>query len=548
MNPSGTKQEWGDFLYDVNRYSTLIKQTKQIYWAIACNDSYWFAVCLFAVLNSNCKPVLLPNNQEGTLNQHSSDYDSIIGDQNNNFNINVSTEKLTRTAEYDFKPVNLSLEIIIFTSGSTGKPKKVVKRLQQVEAEIQQLEELWGDRLNNSIILSSVSHQHIYGLIFRLLWPLAAGRLFYSADIAFPEELKFIADANYLYTFITSPSFLKRINSEEYISNTMNNIAVTFSSGSELPSDTAHKCEKIFSSQVIEVLGSTETGGIAWRQQNSLSKIYWRSFPCVKIALAAQNRLSITSPYLETAEPYILEDSANIIDENLFELCGRLDRIVKIEGKRASLPALEAQLNENSFIESSIMMDMESHNRQSVVCIAVLNNAGNKFLQDNSRRSLINRLRKYLMSYFDLIIIPKQYRFVQSLPTNSQGKTILTECKELFSKQIMEPYLTDLKEDDLYLHITLEIPQDLFYFKGHFTDSPIVPGVVQIDWAIMFARRYMKLSDLFEKMENIKFKAVIKPRTIITLKLNKSVDRSKVQFEFSSDYGIHSSGRIYFKN
>ena len=42
-----------------------------------------------------------------------------------------------------------------------------------------------------------------------------------------------------------------------------------FSSGSALAYDTAQKTEKLMKSVPIEILGSTETGGIAYRTQNN---------------------------------------------------------------------------------------------------------------------------------------------------------------------------------------------------------------------------------------------------------------------------------------
>ena len=66
----------------------------------------------------------------------------------------------------------------LFTSGSTGRPEAVPKRLVQFEEELQELERTWGAQLEGSTALATVSHQHIYGLLFRLLWPLCVGRPF----------------------------------------------------------------------------------------------------------------------------------------------------------------------------------------------------------------------------------------------------------------------------------------------------------------------------------------------------------------------------------
>ena len=76
-----------------------------------------------------------------------------------------------------------------FTSGSTGVAKAITKTLRCLDAEIQTLEMLWGKTLENAAVFTTVSHQHIYGLLFRLLWPLCAERPFAATAHSYPEQL-----------------------------------------------------------------------------------------------------------------------------------------------------------------------------------------------------------------------------------------------------------------------------------------------------------------------------------------------------------------------
>jgi len=50
-------------------------------------------------------------------------------------------------------------------------------------------EDLWGETLGKLPVISTVSHQHIYGLLFRLLWPFSSGRVFQLATHTYPEHL-----------------------------------------------------------------------------------------------------------------------------------------------------------------------------------------------------------------------------------------------------------------------------------------------------------------------------------------------------------------------
>ena len=61
------------------------------------------------------------------------------------------------------------------TSGTTGEGQPVVKALRHLEDEIAALDERLGPALEGDTrIFATASHQHIYGLLFRLLWPLAS--------------------------------------------------------------------------------------------------------------------------------------------------------------------------------------------------------------------------------------------------------------------------------------------------------------------------------------------------------------------------------------
>ncbi|MFD2980293.1 AMP-binding protein, partial [Klebsiella pneumoniae] len=88
--------------------------------------------------------------------------------------------------ELDLRACRISL----CTSGSSGEPKRIDKQLRQLAIEVQVLEDLWGADLGPACIIGSVATQHIYGLLFRVLWPLCAGRPFVRRQLPFPEDLQ----------------------------------------------------------------------------------------------------------------------------------------------------------------------------------------------------------------------------------------------------------------------------------------------------------------------------------------------------------------------
>ena len=110
---------------------------------------------------------------------------------------------------------------------------------------------------------------------------------------------------------------------------------------------------------------------------------------------------------------------------------------------------------------------------------------------------------------------------------------------------VTEPIIDSEKIEGQTISFVLRLPQNLTYLRGHFPEAPILPGVVQIDWAIAFAKRYLGIDGEFHKMENIKFKNIISPDVLLNLTIVKS-DNEKITFEYQSEKGSHSSGRIYF--
>lgn len=113
------------------------------------------------------------------------------------------------------------------------------------------------------------------------------------------------------------------------------------------------------------------------------------------------------------------------------------------------------------------------------------------------------------------------------------------------------PELLHSVRDAQRLTLTLRVPPALAYFPGHFPVHAILPGVVQIDWAIHFGRMLFPLSAPFKKMEALKFQAIIEPGQELTLLLEHKpdpavADSGKLVFTYDSARGRHSSGRIVF--
>ena len=94
------------------------------------------------------------------------------------------------------------------------------------------------------------------------------------------------------------------------------------------------------------------------------------------------------------------------------------------------------------------------------------------------------------------------------------------------------------------LVLDLDLAPAAGWFAGHFPGCPILPGVVQVDWALELAGRELGLGRLAAAGLQVKFKAPIRPGDRLTLRLDHRPEQGRLGFEYRRDGEICASGRI----
>jgi len=96
------------------------------------------------------------------------------------------------------------------------------------------------------------------------------------------------------------------------------------------------------------------------------------------------------------------------------------------------------------------------------------------------------------------------------------------------------------------IRIDLSVPAGLHYLEGHFPACPLLPGVVQLTWAIELAKQHLPIAGQFHGVSALKFMRVIQPGEPVSLLLNFDTAKRQLTFEYRSAGGVCASGAVSF--
>lgn len=439
-------------------------------------------------------------------------------------------------ARRDLDRASLDPLLVFFTSGSTGAPKRVQKNLSRLEHEAATLEALWGKEAG--AVIATVSHQHIYGMLFRIVWPLLSGRA--SADNAalYWEDLKGkLAGA----TLVASPAHLSRLPPRPDLFESPP--ALVFSSGQLLAAADARACAAAFGKPVTEVLGSTETGGIAWRRQEQPGAA-WTPMPGVALEADEVGALSVRSPHLQDNRPQATGDMVELLHDGRFLLRPRGDRVVKIDGKRVSLTRVEAALEALPEVSAAAALSLPERGG-ALATIVVPSDAGAERLRQQGAFRFSRGLRAALAAVLEPAERPKHWRFPAAIPESAEGKRVLSRLRALFAASPLDVLGAEtrlLSEGEAELAFVL--PPELIFFRGHFPTHAILPGVAQVHLATLAARRIWPDWRADGNVVRLKFRRVLMPDDRIVLKLRRLPSTGRVAFLFHFRDIVASEGEI----
>ncbi len=449
------------------------------------------------------------------------------------------------------KPIrDRRFSVTFHTSGSTSNPKSIVKTFESLAKEVAFHRTRLADILaQKPTFLSTVEPHHMYGTLWRVMLPRAAECPVDPEVILTPESLIAKMHAARKVFLVTTPSFLERFAAYADLYEVPKNCIAITTSGALLTPAVSSSAARIFGVVPLEIFGSTETGGVASRQQDT-PDCDWTVFDPVKVATLPDGRLEVRSPF-SFKKRFEMGDAVTLsADRRTFKLHGRLDRLVKIAEQRVLLPELEEAVRALPEIADAALCPLEGPHGTYLGLVAVPDREGRSLLRPHEeapsfpKRSLA--LRQKLLPIFPKGTVPKKYRFVHELPRNAQGKVQAAAIREILLSNMVEPIVENIARTENSWSADFTFEPDAPYFKGHFPGFSVLPGVVQLGLAHHYAEAFLRKSFALGSVKKMKFSRPIVPGEQVRFTLEKRSD-DEIGYTYAKGETICSCGCLVLR-
>ncbi len=249
---------------------------------------------------------------------------------------------------------------LFFTSGTTGMPTGALKTRENIETEVDAHRELFTPEGYERIIVT-VPFIHIYGFLAGVMLPRTLGCELLLKEEYWPQELLELHEGKKTLV-VTSPVYLKSLLKLRR-GRPLPNVDFLSSTGLLLEEEVA-AFEMKYETTLLQLFGSTETGGIATKRGVTP---WWTPLRDVRVTADEEGVMTVASPYVspevvDTAwhalpHPFRTTDLVET-EGGRFRLLGRLNELVKISGKRLAVTELE-HLIERRFSGSEALVRIE---------------------------------------------------------------------------------------------------------------------------------------------------------------------------------------------
>jgi acyl-coenzyme A synthetase/AMP-(fatty) acid ligase/3-hydroxymyristoyl/3-hydroxydecanoyl-(acyl carrier protein) dehydratase len=364
-----------------------------------------------------------------------------------------------------------------------------------------------------------------------VLLPLRSGARIVSHDALLPADLAVILEREAVDVMISTPAHLRAMAAAA-----MPRGLRVISSGARMPAELHLQIAADLGWQVSDVLGSTETGGIATRQ-HPMSP--WTPFPGASVS-APDGQLVVASPWCDGGGAR-LDDRIELLPDGRFHFLGRNTELVKIAGKRAHAQAIEATALAVPGVTDAAVVVHGAPGREPRVALAACVTGPDR--GDGATASAIAAVRAAIRRDFDAVFVPRIVRIVPRIPRTERGKLDREALRALFGLGEGAPTdrvpLRRVAPGAYAAHI----PSDLVFFRGHFEALAVLPGAVLVErvvWPAVIAE-WPELRVL-RGIRRLRFRRPVFPDQQLAIALERSDGR--VVFEVSCAASPVASGQL----
>ena len=335
----------------------------------------------------------------------------------------ITPDMLTSDCHLPDTPCSQDKQIArIFTGGSTGKPKIWPKTLHNLFGEAAFLSAMFNIKPDD-IIASTVPPQHIYGLLFSTLMPLISNCSVLEPMYTLPQEILSAVHKHGTTVLVSVPAQYHALKTSGLRQHALR---IAFSSAGLLNTKAACFFHTATGINITEIFGSTETGGIAWRQSPSDGQS-WRPFKNVQWKIQKQHLL-VCSDFLSPELPrnkdgfFTTSDHIEPSPGGSFSLHGRCDDIVKVGGKRVDLADVCAKIRQINGVTDVVVFALPTDRSRGCDVAALV--AGKIDVQS---------LRLHLSANCESYACPRHIKIVDTIPVMTTGKHDPEIIKQFFS-------------------------------------------------------------------------------------------------------------------
>jgi len=323
--------------------------------------------------------------------------------------------------------------IIRLTSGTTGRPRGLVVTADQLLADARNITGTMGIVPDDTMV-AAIPLGHAYGFVHVLMSLIAQGTRPLLLEQPLPALLFEALSGRGPLVFPGTP-YLSELLLRSARGSRLKGLRLVFSAGAPLPERLSRAFKERFGLPVRTFYGASECGGICYdrSRQGVLPdacvgtpldgvEVTVRPEPghdegvgrvCVRSAAVVDGYVPETGNGALRPGLFASADLGRIDAQGRVRLCGRIDRLVNVGGRKVNPVEVEAILRALPGVRQAVVFGSADRHRGQAVCACLVASKG------LTREAILEACRARLAPFK----IPRRIEFVRALPLTARGKT-----------------------------------------------------------------------------------------------------------------------------